>query len=128
MYSNPPDLFDPTGPWSIVADAGPSVYLAGLRGIDPGTNRLVEGDLARVRQIFVNLRLAAASVGLGLESVMRLTIFVTDMTAHRPLVNQVQQEVWGAGPYPPRTIVQVVALNQDDIVEVEATLYRRAPS
>ena len=28
------------------------------------------------------------------------------------------------GPYPPRTIVQVGALNQDDIVEVEATLYR----
>jgi 2-iminobutanoate/2-iminopropanoate deaminase len=125
MYSNPSDLFDPTGPWSIVADAGPAVYLAGLRGIDPATNRLVEGDLPRVRQIFANLRLAVASVGLGLDSVMRLTIFVTDMKLHRPLVNQVQQEVWGAGPYPPRTIVQVVALNQDDIVEVEATLYRR---
>jgi enamine deaminase RidA (YjgF/YER057c/UK114 family) len=125
MYSNPPALFDPTGPWSIVADAGPLVCLAGLRGIDPATNALVEGDLPRVRQVFANLRLAVASVGLGLGSVMRLTVFVTDMKAHRPLVNQVQQEVWGAGPYPPRTIVQVVALNQDDIVEVEATLYRR---
>jgi enamine deaminase RidA (YjgF/YER057c/UK114 family) len=125
MYSNPPELFDPTGPWSIVADTGSTVYLAGLRGIDPSTNQLVPGDLARVRQIFANLRLAMASVGLGLDSITRLTVFVTDMKAHRPLVNQVQQEVWGTGPYPPRTIVQVVALNQDDIVEVEATLVRR---
>ena len=123
-YTNPPGLFDPTGPWSIVADAGATVYLAGLRGIDPATNRPVDGALERVRQVFANLRLAIASVGLGLDSVMRLTIFVTDMAEHRPLVNQVQQEVWGAGPYPPRTIVQVVALNQGDIVEVEATLHR----
>ncbi len=126
MYSNPPELFEPTGPWSIVADAGPMVFLAGLRGIDPETNRLVEDPRERVRQIFRNLRLAAASVGLGLDGVMRLTVFVTDMKAHRPLVNAVQQEVWGDGPYPPRTIVQVSALNQEDIVEVEATLYRRA--
>ncbi len=81
--------------------------------------------MARVRQIFTNLRLAAASVGLGLDSVTRLTVFVTDMKEHRPLVNRAQEEVWGSGPYPPRTIVQVMALNQDDIVEVEATLHRR---
>jgi 2-iminobutanoate/2-iminopropanoate deaminase len=126
MYSNPPALFDPTGPWSLIADAGPTLYLAGLRGIDPATNRLVEGPMERVRQIFTNLRLATASVGLGLDSVVRLTVFVTDMKEHRPLVNKAQEEVWGAGPYPPRTIVQVGALNQDDIVEVEATLHRRA--
>jgi enamine deaminase RidA (YjgF/YER057c/UK114 family) len=70
------------------------------------------------------MQLAARSVGLDLNAVMRLTIFVTDMKAHRPLVNQVQQEFWGDGPYPPRTIVEVSALNQDDFVEVEATLYR----
>jgi 2-iminobutanoate/2-iminopropanoate deaminase len=58
--------------------------------------------------------------------VMRLTVFVTDMKAHRPLVNQVQREFWGDGPYPPRTIVEVSGLNQDDFVEVEATLYRPA--
>jgi enamine deaminase RidA (YjgF/YER057c/UK114 family) len=48
------------------------------------------------------------------------------MKAHRPLVNQVQKEFWGDGPYPPRTIVEVSGLNQDDFVEVEATLYRAA--
>ena len=35
----------------------------------------------------------------------------------------VQEQLWGAGPYPPRTIIEVDRLNQDDIVEVEGTFY-----
>jgi len=45
------------------------------------------------------------------------------MSRLRPLVNKVQTELWGEGPYPPRTIVEVRALAQDDIVEVEGTFY-----
>jgi 2-iminobutanoate/2-iminopropanoate deaminase len=123
-YHNPPELFAPTGPWSVSADAGPFVFLAGMRGIDPASNTLVSGDLARTRQAFANLRQAARAAGLDLSAIVRLTVYVTDMQAHCPLVNAVQQELWGDGPYPPRSIVQVSGLNQDDFVEVEATLYR----
>ena len=35
----------------------------------------------------------------------------------------VQEELWGEGPYPPRTIIEVRRLNQDDIFEVEGTFY-----
>ena len=42
---------------------------------------------------------------------------------YRPIVNQVQEELWTNGTYPPRTIVEVQRLNQDDIVEVEGTFY-----
>jgi 2-iminobutanoate/2-iminopropanoate deaminase len=31
--------------------------------------------------------------------------------------------LWEGGPYPPRTIVEVRALAQDDIFEVEGTFY-----
>ena len=41
----------------------------------------------------------------------------------RPLVNKIQEELWASGPYPPRTIVEVARLNQDDIFEVEGTFY-----
>ena len=54
---------------------------------------------------------------------VRLVVYVTDMQRHRPIVNQVQEELWGGGPYPPRTIVEVSRLNQDDIVEVEGTFF-----
>ena len=92
-------------------------------GIDPGTNALVVGDEARIRQAFLNMQLIARSEGAALSDAVRLVVYVTDMARHRPLVNKIQEELWGGGPYPPRTIVEVARLNQDDIVEVEGTFY-----
>ena len=113
----------PTGTWSVGARAGDFVYVAGMRGIDPATNRLVDGDEARVRTAFANMRTIAVSEGAGLADCVRLVVYVTDMARIRPLVNRVQDELWAGGPYPPRTIVEVAKLNQDDIVEVEGTFY-----
>jgi 2-iminobutanoate/2-iminopropanoate deaminase len=120
---SPEGAIAPTGTWSLGARAGDFVFVAGMRGIDPKINRLLEGDEARVRGAFANMRLIAASAGAGLSDCVRLVVYVTDMARLRPLVNKVQEELWTGGPYPPRTIVQVSGLNQDDIVEVEGTFY-----
>lgn len=119
----PAGAITPTGPWSVGARAGDFVFVAGMRGIDPATNRLVEGDEARVRQAFRNMEVIAASEGARLTDCVRLTVFVTDMGRLRPLANKVQEELWAGGPYPPRTIVAVASLNQDDVFEVEGTFY-----
>ncbi|AXK79278.1 RidA family protein [Pseudolabrys taiwanensis] len=119
----PEGAINPTGTWSVGARAGDFVYVAGMRGIDPASNRLVEGAEARVRTAFANMRTIAASEGAGLADCVRLVVYVTDMAGIRPLVNRVQEELWAGGPYPPRTIVEVTRLNQDDIVEVEGTFY-----
>ena len=112
-----------TGTWDLGARAGDFVYVAGMRGIDPTTNTLVQGDEARIRQAFLNMQMIAASEGATLRDCVRIVVYVTDMFRFRPLVNKVQQELWGQGPYPPRTIVEVQRLNQDDIFEVEGTFY-----
>jgi enamine deaminase RidA (YjgF/YER057c/UK114 family) len=122
----PAGALRPTGPWGLGARAGDFIFVAGMRGIDPATNTLVAGDEARVRQAFRNMQLIAQSEGASLRDAVRLVVYVTDMARHRPLVNKVQEELWGEGPYPPRTIVEVRALNQDDIVEVEGTFYAPA--
>ena len=62
-----------------------------------------------------------AAAGGELHDAVRLVVYVTDMGRHRSLVNKIQEELWSASPYPPRTIVEVSRLNQDDIVEVEGT-------
>ena len=113
----------PTGTWSLGARAGDFVFIAGMRGINPANNGLVEGDEARIRCAFTNMRLIAESEGAGLSDCVRLTVFVTDMNRLRPLVNKVQEELWAGAPYPPRTIVEVAGLNQDDVFEVEGTFY-----
>ena len=115
-----------TGTWALGTRAGDFVYVAGMRGIDPKTNLLVEGDEARIRQGFLNMQLIAESEGASLCDAVRIVVYVTDMFRLRPLVNKVQEELWGQGPYPPRTILEVHRLNQDDIFEVEGTFYAPA--
>jgi 2-iminobutanoate/2-iminopropanoate deaminase len=120
---SPAGAVAPTGTWSVGVRAGDFVFVAGMRGIDPATNTLVDGEEARVRQAFLNMRLIAQSEGANLRDAVRLVVYVTDMGRLRPLVNKVQAELWNEGPYPPRSIVEVRALAQDDIMEVEGTFY-----
>jgi 2-iminobutanoate/2-iminopropanoate deaminase len=123
---SPPGAIKPIGTWDVAARAGDFIYIAGMRGIDPGTNALVQGDEARIRQAFLNMKLIAESEGATLRDCVRIVVYVTDMYRFRPIVNKVQEELWGNGPYPPRTIVEVHRLNQDDILEVEGTFYAPA--
>jgi Endoribonuclease L-PSP len=69
------------------------------------------------------IQLIAESEGATLRDCVRIVVYVTDMFRFRPIANKVQEELWGKGPYPPRTIVEVHRLNQDDILEVEGTFY-----
>jgi len=119
----PAGAIRPTGTWNLATRAGDGIYVAGMRGIDPATDRLVDGEEARIRQAFVNMRTIAESEGASLRDATRIIVYTTDMYRYRPIVNKIQEELWGAGPYPPRTIVEVDRLNQDDIVEVEGTFY-----
>jgi len=113
----------PTGTWSAGARAGDYLFVAGMRGIDPVTNTLVDGARSRIRQGFWNMQWIASSQGASLRDAVRVVVYVTDMAGLRPLVNEVQAELWGGPPYPPRTIVEVERLSEDDIFEVEGTFY-----
>jgi 2-iminobutanoate/2-iminopropanoate deaminase len=120
---SPKGAIAPTGTWSLGARAGDFVFVAGMRGIDPASNTILGTEEERIRTAFTNMKTIAESEGASLASCVRLTVFVTDMNRLRPLVNNVQAELWAGGPYPPRTIVEVAKLNQDDIFEVEGTFY-----
>ena len=119
----PAGAIAPTGTWSVGTRAGDFVFVAGMRGIDPTTNKMVEGDEARVRRGFLNMQVIAESEGASLRDCVRIVVYVTDLARLRPLVNKVQEELWGGGPYPPRSIVEVAGLAQGDIFEVEGTFY-----
>jgi 2-iminobutanoate/2-iminopropanoate deaminase len=122
-FLSPHGAIKPTGPWSLGVRAGDFVFVAGMRGIDPQSNRLVDGDEARIRQAFLNMKTIVEAGGGTLRNAVRLVVYVTAMDRYRPLVNKIQEEFWGGPPYPPRTIVEVSRLNQDDIAEVEGTFF-----
>ena len=118
-----PGGITPSGSWSVGARAGDFVFIGGMRGVDPATGRLVEGDAERIRQMFRNMLAVAKSAGAKPTDAVRLTIFVTDVARLRPIVNEVQKEIWGDGPYPPRTVLGASSLDQHDIAEIDGTFY-----
>ena len=71
------------------------------------------------------MRALAEMVGAELTDCAALVVYTTDMYRYRPMCNEVRIELWGgeADRYPPRTIVEVDRLNDDDVVEVEGTFY-----
>jgi len=89
-FLSPPGAIKPTGPWSLGVRAGDFVFVAGMRGIDPATNKLVEGDEARIRQAFLNMKTIVAVAGGTLRDAVRLVVYVTAMDRYRPLVNKIQ--------------------------------------
>ncbi|AVT81371.1 RidA family protein [Rhodopseudomonas palustris] len=116
----------PSGTWSIGARAGDFVFIGGMRGTDRVTGKMVDGDEARIRRMFDNMLAAAEAAGATKADAVRLTVFVTDVAKYRPVVNKVQKDIWGDGPYPPRTVLQVPALDQGDIAEIDGTFYAPA--
>src|SRR6266478_4095230 len=112
---NPSGTIKTEGTWSLGARAGDFVVVAGMQGIDPATNTLVKDPQARVRQALLNIKLAAQSEGASLQDCVRLTVYVSDLHRFSPMVDKAQAEFWGKPPYPPRTMVEVQRLFDDDI-------------
>jgi enamine deaminase RidA (YjgF/YER057c/UK114 family) len=120
---NPPGSIKVEGTWSLGARAGDFVFVAGMQGVDPATNKLVEGDEARIRQAFLNIRTIAQSEGATLQDCVRLTVYVGDLPRIAPLVDKVQAELWGMPPYPPRTMFEAKRLFDNDIIEIDSVFY-----
>lgn len=120
---DPPGAIRAEGTWSLGARAGDFVFIAGMQGIDPKTNTLVEDPQARIRQAFLNIKLIAASEGASLKDCVRLTIYLSDLARFAPMVERAQAELWGGPPYPPRTMIEVKRLFDDDIAEIDSVFY-----
>ena len=120
---DPPGAIKAEGTWSLGARAGDFVFVAGMQGIDPATNKLVEDPQARILQAFRNIKTIAESEGASLKDCVRLTVYLSDLPRFAPMVEKAQAELWGRPPYPPRTMVKVKRLFDDDIAEIDSVFY-----
>lgn len=94
------------------------IALNSQKGIDPATSTLIADPVERIRQVFRNMVDVVRESGSDLSETARLVVYVADMMRDRPLINDVQKEIWDDGPYPCRTIVEVDYLG-DDFVEMD---------
>jgi reactive intermediate/imine deaminase len=109
------------GTYSQAIRTGGTVYVSGQIPLDPATGQLVTGDIrAQIHQVFRNLAAVAAAAGLGLESAVKVTIYLTDLT-HFAAVNEIMAEYFPA-PYPARAAIGVASLPRGAAVEADAIL------
>src|SRR3989337_3913250 len=79
---DPPGAIKAEGTWSLGAKAGDFVFVAGMQGIDPATNTLVEDPQARILRAFLNIKLIAESEGASLKDCVRLPVSVSHLTRY----------------------------------------------
>lgn len=108
------------GTYSQAVRAGSTVYLSGQIGLEPESMRMAEGIEAQTRRVFDNLRAVAEAAGGSLDSMVKLTVYLTDL-AHFPRINEIMAEYFRK-PYPARAAVGVSALPRGAMVEIEGVM------
>lgn len=108
------------GTYSQAVKVGNTVYLSGQIGLDPTSMQMVEGIEAEVHRVFTNLKAVAEAAGGSLADVVKLNIFLTDLS-HFALVNTIMAEYFSQ-PYPARAAVGVASLPRGALVEADGVL------
>ncbi|MBI3858804.1 MAG: RidA family protein [Thaumarchaeota archaeon] len=111
----------PAGPYSQAIDAG-AVYCAGQIGTDPATGNLEVGIAAQTGRAIANLGEVLKAAGLGLQHVVRTSVFLTDLAEYQEMNAEYSKHF--SAPYPARTTVQAAALPRGARVEIDAMAVR----
>ena len=116
------DAPEAIGPYSQAVKVGDIVYLSGQIPLVPETMTVLDGDFsAQVRRVFDNLSAVAKAAGGSLQDVVKLNIFLTDLS-HFGTVNEIMTEYFEQ-PYPARAAIGVASLPKDVPVEMDAVLH-----
>ncbi len=113
------------GPYSQAVQAGDLIFISGQIPINPSTGEVVKGDVCQqARQVLENIKGVLESQGMGMEDVVKTTIFLRDMGRFSD-VNDVYGGYFPAPP-PARSTIEVSNLPRNAEIEIEAiALIRR---
>ncbi len=106
------------GPYNQAIKINNMVFVSGQIGLDPNTGELIEGFEQQVRRAFSNLSAVLEESGANFAHVVKLTLFVTDLSKFA-IVNTIMKE-FVPEPYPARSTIGVASLPKGGEFEVEA--------
>ena len=113
---------DPYEPYRLsqAMRVGGLLFVSGQAAISPEGELVGIGDFdAQAEQTFRNLERVLEAGGAGLDRVVKVTIFLTDMTNFPKIVEL--RGRWFTPPYPADTIVEVSSLALPGLeIEIEA--------
>jgi 2-iminobutanoate/2-iminopropanoate deaminase len=112
----------PIGPYSQGIKAGGFVFVAGEKGIDPTTGKIIEGGIeAETRQTLENIRGILGAAGATMDHVVSTTVHMVNLDDFAQM-NDVYGTYFKKNP-PGRTTVGVTSLPAGAAVEITATAY-----
>jgi len=107
------------GPYSQAIAEGDFLFLSGQIPLDPATGELVSGGLAAgVERVFDNLQAILKSEGLGLDDVVRTTVYLLRMSDFAEM-NGIYARRFG-NHRPARSTVAVAELPKGAAIEIDA--------
>jgi 2-iminobutanoate/2-iminopropanoate deaminase len=108
-------------PFSIAVRGGGLFFFSGQVATDPATGELIDGDVAQqTEQVLRNLAAALAAAGKDLGDVIRVGVYLTDMSQFGAMNNVYVK--YFTEPYPARTAIGVAALPLGAAVEMDAVV------
>ena len=112
---------DAIGAYSQAIKTGEIVYLSGQIGLNPATMELVADTFEKeIQQVFRNLESVCRASGGSLSSVVKMSVFLTDLGLFGE-VNDIFANQF-TPPFPARSVVGVNELPRGARVEIEAVL------
>lgn len=118
-FLQPAELAPPMGPFSAGVRFGDLLISAGQLPLGADGKVVSEDIRAQTRQCFENLRIVLEDGGLELQNVVKLTVWLVDIS-DLAAVADVRREFWSP-PHPVSTTVEVSRLpNPDALIEVDA--------
>ncbi len=109
------------GTYSQAVKANNTTYLSGQIPLIPETMEMVDGDFAaQAHQVFKNLTAVCEASGGSLQDIVKLNIFMTDLS-NFPIVNEVMAQYFSE-PYPARAAVGVSQLPKGAEVEADGVM------
>lgn len=111
------------GPYSQAIEAGGFVFVSGQLPVDPATDEFAAGGIKELtRQSLMNMKAILNEAGLGMEHVVKTTVFLADMADFAEM-NEVYAQFFQA-PFPGRSAVAVKTLPKGARVEIECIAAR----
>lgn len=109
------------GTYSQAVKVDNTVYLSGQIPLNPESMELVSDQPGpQIEQVFKNLQAVCEASGGSLQSIVKLNIFLTDLS-HFALVNEIMAQHFEQ-PYPARAVIGVAELPKGSLVEMDAIL------
>lgn len=111
----------PVAPFSHAVEADGWVFLTGQMPTDPQAPDapLPEGIEAQTRRVMDNLRLVLAGIGLTLENVTFVRIYLTHFERDYAAMNETYKGYFAQGKLPGRTTIGVTGLAVGALVEID---------